>query len=231
MGLPPIRSMAAKLAIGLIAGSIFAGLVMQFAGVVLFLIPAQTLGGSLWQPFTFVFVENDPMGVIFGALILYSAGGMLESQWGSRRLLTFVVGTTFVSGLLTLGCAALFPGTLGQFIYTGGTIMASIAWVASGLLLGRGQSNFWGIPVTGNVLAMIGVGFVVLNAARAWQIVVPEVFALGYVFAYLKLGSPKYLWLRFQQWRLNRQLKGRSKHLKVIASDRNMPSDSDRFLH
>jgi hypothetical protein len=112
--------------------------------------------------------------------------------------------------------------------YPGGYVMSTIAWVCYGLYIGRGQANFWGIPVTGNVLALIGVGFVVINALTShWSVMVPEFFALGIAFVYMRGGSPRQLWLRLQHARLQRQLRGRSKHLRVISSER----PDDRFLN
>jgi hypothetical protein len=100
--------------------------------------------------------------------------------------------------------------------------------VSYGLYIGRGQANFWGIPVTGNVLALIGAGFVVINALTShWILMVPEFFALGIAFVYMRGGSPRQLWLRLQHARLQRQLRGRSKHLRVISSER----PDDRFLN
>jgi hypothetical protein len=48
---------------------------------------------------------------------------------------------------------------------------------------------------------------------------------------YVKWGSPRVLWLRFSTWRLQRQLRGRSRHLKVVTKDRNIGGGSDGFLH
>ena len=110
--------------------------------------------------------------------------------------------------------------------------MGSALWVAYGLSFAGAEVNFWGIPLTGNSFALVGVGFVVLQAAfSSWVSVVPDAFALALTFGYMRGGSPHVLVLRFQHWRLQRQLKGRAKHLKLVAKDRNMPRDSDRFLH
>lgn len=228
---PPLRSMAAKLAIALVACSILGSLFQSFTGETLRLVPGQVLGLALWQTVTYIPLAGSPMGVIFGALILWSMGGALEMGWGPRRLLWFAVGTTFAAGLLTVAASLLAP-TLRGFPYPGGEVMAGIVWVTYGLSVGRAMSNFWGLPVSGNGLALIGVGFVVLNAVYGgWQLVVPEVIGLGLAFLYLRTGSPKMWLLRLQSWRLQRQLRARSRRLRVIGGQRNMPSDSDRYLH
>lgn len=104
--------------------------------------------------------------------------------------------------------------------------------MAYGLSFGRAQTNFWGMPVSGNVFALLGVAFVALTALLdSWRGVVPEAFALALTFAALRLNGPRVTWLRFQNWRLQRRLKGRARHLRLISKDRNTPTDSDRYLH
>jgi hypothetical protein len=170
------------------------------------------------------------MGVIFGALILWQIGGALEQTWGTRRMAAFAVGTTVVAGLLTV-LLALVVHDLLALPFTGGWVMCSALWVAYGLSFGKRQTNFWGLPVTGNVFALIGVGFVFLNGAfTRFVYVVPDALALLLTWAYLRVGGPSDWMLRVQSWRLQRQLRTRSKHLTLVSPDRNTPRDSDRFI-
>lgn len=228
-GLPPIRTVPAKLAVALVVGSLVFTVVPQLA-----LFPGDVLTRfTLWQLFTYAFVETSAMGVIFGALILWSIGGALEQTWGTRKLLTFALGVTVASALVTVALAAVVP-SIGDMAFGGGTVMTSALWVAFGLSWGERQTGFWGMPVTGNVLALIGVGFVVLNAAFAYNkwVVLPSAIGIALTFAVVKLNFPGGTWERFTSWRLRRQLDRRRTHLNVVSGDkRNMPSDSDRFLH
>jgi hypothetical protein len=224
-GFAGVESMAAKLAIGLVAGSLLV-LLTGSLGQNLLLHPRDVFDQfQLWQPFTYAFIGQGAMGIIFGAIIIYSIGGPLEASWGSRRLLWVLWGGTVLAGFLTALVAQVVSLPIP---YSGGYVMSTIAWVSYGLYIGRGQANFWGIPVTGNVLALIGAGFVVINALTShWILMVPEFFALGIAFVYMRGGSPRQLWLRLQHARLQRQLRGRSKHLRVISSER----PDDRFLN
>ena len=229
-GLPPIRTAAAKLAVALVAGSlIFAVALHEWV----LLVPKLIIGQhAYWQFFTYAFVETTPMGVIFGAIILWSIGGSLEQTWGARRLLTFALGVTVAAGLLTFVAGWIYSPIFGTG-FAGGNVMTSALWVAFGLSWGQRQTNFWGLPVTGNVLALIGVGFVVLNAAFGNpMVVIPDVFALLITFAFVRYGFPERTFERFNSWRLRRQLARRRAHLDVVSGQkRNMPTDSDRFLH
>ena len=167
-----------------------------------------------------------PINIIFSGIIVWSMGGALEMTLGPRRLFVLAVGVTAVAGLLTVGLAYLTP-LLGA--YSGATVLTSVVWVAYGLYIGRGQTNFWGIGLTGNAFAAIGVGFVLLYAvADGWRAHLPELIGLGLTYAYVRGGSPRTLWLRFNHKRLQRRLTGRPKHLRVV--NRNKP-DRDQYLN
>jgi len=227
---PRLRGAAAWLAVALVVGSVVYALAHDGFGPLLLLIPRAVLQGFLWQPLTYGFVADSPMGVIFGALILWQLGGALEQTWGTRRMVSFAVGTTVLAGVVTV-LLALVIRTLALLPFAGGFVMGSVLWVAYGLSFGRQRLNFWGLPVSGNVFALIGVGFVFLEGAFSGFLrVIPETAALLLTFAYLRLGGPSSWILRLQSWRLQRQLRTRSKHLTLVSPDRNTPRDSDRFI-
>jgi hypothetical protein len=136
---------------------------------------------------------------------------------------------TVLSGVVTVA-VSFFLGAHAS--YTGAEVMVTAIWVAYGLSFGSRQTNFWGLPVTGYTFALIGVGFIVLSGVYyGWSGVIPEIIGVALTFAYLRFKRPRDLLLRFQSWRLQRQLRGRAKHLHLITKDRNTPTDSDRYLH
>lgn len=220
---------ASKLALALVAGSVLVALTHQTA---LLLIPGEFIHSLfLWQPLTYGFIATDPMGVIFGALILWQIGSAMESSWGSRRLLAFSIGLPAIAGLLTVALSFAITGMKG-FPFPGGWVAATALWIAYGLSYGPSQTNFWGMPVTGYTFALIGAGFVLLSGAfYGWAGVIPDLIGCALAVAYVKGASPRLLWLRFSSWRLHRQLRGRSKHLKVVSKDRNIGGGSDSYLH
>ena len=226
----PAGGAAQKLAIALVAVSVIAVLTRTQALVALS--PSDVLGRFwLWQPLTYGFLEVQPFGVIFGALITWQIGGALEMSWGTRRLLWFALGSTALAGILTVALSLLWTALQGG-VFPGGTVMTTALWIAYGLSHSRAQLNFWGIPLSGNAFAAIGVGFVFLNGAfGGWGAVVPDAFGVVLAAAYVRMGSPRRYWIKFQSWRFARQAKSRSKHLRVIGRERNMPSDSDKYLH
>src|SRR5215831_47552 len=162
--LPVLQGAASWLAVALVVGSVVFALSREGIGELLRLVPGLVLRGYVWQPLSYAFIENSPMGVIFGALILWQLGGALEQTWGTRRMSFFAVGVTVLAGILTVLLALLVPA-LRNIPFAGGFVMGSALWVAYGLGFGRHQTNFWGLPVSGNVFALIGVGFVFLSGA------------------------------------------------------------------
>src|SRR5579871_5729804 len=56
------------------------------------LIPARVLHGEAWRLFTWGFFELDPMGLIFGCLMLYWFGRDLCWAWGPRHFLVTYLG-------------------------------------------------------------------------------------------------------------------------------------------
>lgn len=232
LGLPRIRSGAVALAVGLIACSFVFALTKESIGGLLLLTPSLVFGRwMLWQPLSYALIETTPVGVLFGALIIWSIGAALEQSWGMRKMVWFGLGTTVVAGILTSLLGLLVP-SVGAHSYGGGTVLSTVLWVSYGLAFSSRQINFWGLPVTGNVFALIGLGFLLLTAAfYGWRLVVPDAFGVLLAFMYLRVASPGDWWLRFSGWRLQRQLRSRSKHLSVISGQRNMPKDSDRYLH
>jgi membrane associated rhomboid family serine protease len=222
-----LDTMAAKLAVAVVALSVVFLLAQGSLGELLLLTPEYTLSRLLlWQPVTYAFIAPNPIGIIFSGLIIWSMGGGLEMTLGPRRLLLLSVGLTALAGVLTLALAFVTPVLPA---YAGATVMTSVVWVAYGLYIGRGQTNFWGIPLTGNAFAAIGVGFVLLYAvANGWRSHLPELIALGLTYAYVRGGSPRTLWLRFNHKRLQRRLTGRPKHLRVVNRNK---ADRDQYLN
>lgn len=225
-------STGAKLALAILAASVVAHLVPA-VGALVFLMPGAVLTKlMLWQPFTYVLLTPlSALGLIFTLLIVWSMGAALEATWGTRRFLAFALGAPVIAGVLTTLLALVWP-TVAGYPYSGAHVMTTAIWIAYGLSYGRAQISFWGIPVSGNVFALFGLGFVLLNAAaaRSFIPVIPDMFVAAMTYGYLKFGSPRVLILKLQHWKYQRQLKSRSKHLNVITGERERRG-SDRYIH
>lgn len=227
--LPPIRNAATALAVGSIVSSVLWWLLRD--GPVLYLMPPMVLTGAVWQLVSWIPATVDTAPVLFTALIIWSTGGQLEMHWGRRHFLLFALLIPFVTGVLTVALSLVFPRLVGPFM--GGDVLFAIMWVGYGCLVWNGQTNFWGFPLTGKTLAFIGVLMAALNGVfRGIWTVIPVAIALVLTFLHVRFRWPMRQLEAFGSWRLQRDLKKRSAHLRSVSSDqRNMPTDSDRFLH
>ena len=226
---------AHQLAIALIAVSVVHGL-LGTAG--LLLIPAATLNNlELWRPFTALLVALNPVEIIFGALIIYSIGGALEQSWGKRRFLKVALGIPFLAELATLTTYALLPLN-GLMAYHGASMIISTIWIAYGLraAFARQLLNFWGSPLRGETFALIGLGFVVLNAIFAGiAVVLPDLFAAAFTYIYMyRRGSLNLSELRrkielaYYNWKLKRLKKKTG--FRVVKGSKD-DSDSNTRYH
>jgi membrane associated rhomboid family serine protease len=226
---------AHQLAIALIAVSVVHGL-LGTAG--LLLIPAATLNNlEIWRPFTALLVAVNPVEIIFGALIIYSIGGALEQSWGKRRFLKVALGIPFLAELATLTTYALLPLN-GLVAYHGASMIISTIWIAYGLRAAftRQLLNFWGSPLRGETFALIGLGFVVLNAIFAGiTVVLPDLFAAAFTYIYMyRRGSLNLSELRrkielaYYNWKLKRLKKKTG--FRVVKGSKD-DSDSNTRYH
>lgn len=234
LALPDVRNVATALALASIVISVVWFVLFQTVQVSLYLVPGEVFRRlHLWQPFTWLLASIGAMPVLFNALILWSIGGSLERMWGRTRFLRFALGITFAAGLLTLALAPLIP-SIQAFPYRGGEVMASTVWVGYGLAIWAGQTSLFGFSMTGRTFAAIGVLIPAMGAVFSGPLgLLPDFLGIALAFLVLRgRASPSDLLERFGSWRLQRQLKKRSSRLQVLSGDgRNMPKDSDKYLH
>ncbi len=188
---------------------------------------------KLWQLVSWLFVmPPSPLSIIFGVLIAIQTGAFLEDRLGRRKLWVLILTSGIVTAVLTVLVGLLSP-TVAMIPFDGAWVILSCMWVLQGLMVGNGRLNFWSLPVSGYAFAAIGAVFSLWPLLRGmWPVVLPSIIALSLTFAWFFGLTPANAWLRIRSWQLSRQLNRRSSHLKVVSGEkRNMPNDSDRFLH
>jgi membrane associated rhomboid family serine protease len=230
------RSSAAKMAVlfTVVSVAFYAAARFTAFGALLPLVPDRVISEfALWRLITYApLFSPQPFSFIFGVLILVSVGGALERHWGAKHLWLFALGIAIGSAVVTV-VLSLFIRYLGSIPFLGADMIVSSMWVGYGLMVGPGRTNFWGLPVTGNTLALIGAAYVLLGGLLGnFTALVPDITALVLTFVHVRYGFPGDVWTRLQSWRLQRDLQKRSSHLKVISGDdRNTPRGSDKYLH
>jgi membrane associated rhomboid family serine protease len=191
--LPSFRAQSAahRLTVAIIAASLLNGIFRQvvaasYLGDILLFVPAKVvLLFQIWRPFSALFVADTPAMIIFGALIVFSIGGILESRWGPRRLLRVTLGLPFLANALILPIALkLAPGI--PFACAGSVV--TTIWIVYGLRAEFAGEwiSFWGTPLRGKTFALIGVGFPVLSGLLGdFRWVLPELTSACLAYGYM----------------------------------------------
>lgn len=234
---PSFHHRAHQIAIATIVVSIIQGFLLQSGTYIFLFSPFKTLYYfELWRPFTALFVAASPVEVIFGALIIYSIGGLLESRWSRRRFTFTTLGIPFVAELVVLTVAFIAPALVpSSIVYAGSRQIITTLWILYGLAahFSRERLNFWGTPITGKTFALIGVGFVFLSGVYGgFTPVLPDIITVGlcylYMYRYNVVSFTRRYELSYYDWKLKR-LKQKS-GFKVIKGARS-DDDSDHQIH
>jgi membrane associated rhomboid family serine protease len=220
-------------AIATIIASVIQGLIAQGDAFFLLFAPFRTLFYfEVWRPFTSLFIATSPLEVIFGALIIYSIGGMLEARWSRKRFLAVALGIPLIAEVLILAATLCLPDLFARQIYSGSRQVVTTLWIIFGLVahFSHERLNFWGTPISGKTFALIGVGFVVLSGVfGGFMPVLTELctVCLCYLYMYRHrfFRVRNHLELKYYDWKLKR-LKGRSQ-LRVIKGSRHKPLEED----
>lgn len=227
-----LHSRAHLIALVTIVLSVLQGLLTSNGLYTLLFIPQETLFRfELWRPFTSLFVATSPLEVIFGALIIYSIGGMLESRWSRKRFLAVGLGIPLIAEIVVLIAALLFQDPLSSQIFSGSRQVVTTLWIIFGLVAHFSHEvlNFWGTPIRGSTFALIGVGFVVLSGVfGSFLPIAPElvtvVLCYLYMYRHRIFRLRNQLELQYYDWKLSR-LKNKTK-LHVIKGKRTQTSDA-----
>ncbi|HET6438659.1 MAG TPA: rhomboid family intramembrane serine protease [Anaeromyxobacter sp.] len=185
--------------------------------------------GQLWRLLTWPLVQADPTALIFGGLTLYFFGPPLAYDWGERRFLSTVLLLTLGAALITLGVSWVLQVPFIDYygiwpLVDGIVLLWALRYPDQQILF------FFVLPITGRILALLtvatnalflvwGVAHGGLNGLVAFT---PPLAALLIAWALSRgrLGLPlRRLRLAWRDFRLEQQLRRRSRHLKVVRKN------------
>jgi len=199
--------------------------------------PSQVLDSwKVWTPFTYQFVSVSPFGLIlYELLLLWMFAAPLERQWGPQRFLYFFFGTsTGAAVLTTLLGMWLSPLRLAP---VDGTWVATEAVVLGWVLMNWYSTvYFFVIPVRAPFLLVMSLGVPALYILTgSWVPFVTPLLGMGIGFLMLKQNlSPRRAWLHLRAWWIDRSLKRRARHLRVVPppeKDRDREPKGPRYLN
>ncbi|MCL2013206.1 MAG: hypothetical protein FWG75_10530 [Cystobacterineae bacterium] len=232
LGMLPRRGASVTLAVLALIFSVAGWLLFQGLGFNPYLVPAEVLGGALWQPLTWLWLRTGAFGVLLSTFLIWILGSQLELLWGRPRFWYFCISIPLLAGIFTLLLALGWPA-LSASRFEGGGVLTSILWVALGLEIGKRPLNFFGFALTGYVFAGLGLAFILLEAIFGSPVaIIPSLLAVLLSFLWVRWRIPGGLLERYSFWRLKRRAKLHRKRLNLLSGGkRNTPSDSDRYLH
>lgn len=191
------------------------------------LAPVAILRGEVWRLVTWPFVQDDPFTLLFGGFMLYSFGQQLAYVWSERRLVTRFFGTTVGAAALTTLLAVVWEPASRPHLGMWPVVNALLfAWA---MIHPERQLNIWGVlPVTGKTLALLLVFGTVLYGLASGGIpgigsFAPHLFAIGIAWAGSRGSGGRDGWRRAKAWWREREMRRRTRHLKVVDPDGERP--------
>jgi membrane associated rhomboid family serine protease len=189
---------------------------------------------KVWTPFTYLFISPTPFSLLFHELfVLWMFTGQLERMWGPRRLLYYFFGTgtgaAFVTTLLALAVPALRVAAFDATWVVGEAII--LGWV---LMNWHATVYLFFFPVRAPLLILFGIAIPLLYAIQgAWTPLVPcySAMAIGYVMLNKRGATLRRAYLHFRAWWIDRQLKRRSRHLRVVPPPDRDAERRNKYLH
>jgi membrane associated rhomboid family serine protease len=220
------------LLVGATFAASLAGVVLMRSGIPFILlgslVPDRVLGGELWRLVTWTFFELNPLGLIFGCLLLAWFGKDLSEAWGHWRFVAYYLGFTATIGaiicLLSLAWSELRTMPVLSMWPMGDALLVS--WAIR--FPHRPILVFMVIPVSGRNLIALTAGITALFAVYAGLApFVPHFLAIGLVLALNRRTGLDNLWLRLR-FALAQRRTYRSSALRAVPKQKSEPPE---WLH
>jgi membrane associated rhomboid family serine protease len=233
-GVPPLTRGVKGLGIATLVISV--GSVLGDTGKIvaayLAFVPAALAHLQLWRPFTYTFLNPQPLNLVFSLLGLWLIGSALEQRWGTRRFVVFYFLSAALAAVATFVVGLFAPSVMEGFY--AGNWPALQGLIAALALLSPDSTFFlYIVPIQARWMLPLSAGITVLYMVMVgWQPYLPELFGLG-AGALLAGGlSPAHLWLRARVWWIDRRL--RRSNLRIVrgvGEEKRSARGSDKYLH
>lgn len=190
--------------------------------------PNSVLRGEAWRLVTWVFLELDPLSLVFGCLGLFWFGSDLARAWGPLRFtLTYLILAATGAGVTT--ALSFVWASLGPRAYLGlWPVVTALLLAWASLFPNRQILVYFVLPMRGQNLIIATVGGTVLFALLGglWPFV-PHFAAQAAILFYMR-GLPfGEWWLRARYAMAERRFRRRAHKFKVVGGKDEPP----RWLH
>jgi membrane associated rhomboid family serine protease len=138
-----------------------------------------------WTWFTYVLLNLDPWGMLFGGYFFYMVGGMLERSWGRRNFVVLFAAVTAICALAFVPASYIFQV---PFSLAGWLLPVSSLFVAWAAMDPDQEINLYGVlPVRIKWLAIADVLIIYFTYGFRYG-------ALGPIIGLFALAGPAAAW-------------------------------------
>jgi membrane associated rhomboid family serine protease len=198
--------------------------------------PGQVLPGlKVWKLLSYMLFEGtEPIGFLIDLVVLYFFAAWFEQSWGPKRFITFYAIAGGGSAVLVVLLGLVSPTVAAQPYFGIWPVLEALT-VAMGMLEPNTQISFYMLfPMRARVMMYLSWGLIALFVVFHGT-VVPYLTVLGGVGVGLALSiganGPRRLWLNFRAAQIERQLRRKSGHLKVVPPPERKEADPKTYLH
>jgi membrane associated rhomboid family serine protease len=192
--------------------------------------PVLIQRGEVWRLVTWPFFQDDPLTLLFGGLALWQTAQQLSYSWSERRFVVRFFGYVVGAGIGATLLAYVWESA-SAITHIGMWPVAMAFIVAWAMLFPDRQVSFWGVlPLTGRSLALLMAFATLLYAfARGFASFTPHLVAMGIAWLQARGFGGRRLGWQARQWWAEREMRRRSKHLKVVR--KNGSGDRPRWMN
>lgn len=154
------------------------------------LFPVQVFAGQAWRLVTWVFFEQDPLGLIFAGLALFWFGRDLVRLWGPPRFLAVYLGLAAAAAAVTCFVSLAWPALRGHPFAGAWPVVSAliVAWAVA--FPTRSMLLYFVVPLSGRNLVYATLGGTLLFALlSSFAAFVPH-FAAQLVALVAMRGNP-----------------------------------------
>lgn len=231
--LPTLSRVNKALVIVLVASFILNSLLLKVGGISLSALLGLSLvglkSGFVFQFITYPLVNVGLMEVVFTGLLLWFLGSDLESQWGEKKYIAYLVLTSIVSGIVYIVVSAIVGGSVAGYPLHGMSVFSSAMCVSYAVIYPDRMFQFFMlIPIKAKWFCLILAGMNLYSGvftpgmAQAWG----QLAAMTFGFFFIRL-----LYIpAFNKFFLKKSMKKVSKkksHLSIVRGHDDGDNDDD----
>jgi len=194
------------------------------------LVPGFVFAGQVWRLASWVFIEPDPLGLIFAGLGLFWFGRDLVRIWGPLRFLGAYLGLAAAAGGVTCVAALVRPVLLGHaFVGAWAPVSALIiAWACA--FPSRNMLLYFVVPLGGRNLVYATLGGTLLFALLGgFENYIPHFAAQLVCLAWMKGNPIRPLWARLRFELAYGRWRRRTRRLREVP--RPPRDENPRYYH